>query len=27
VPDLATNIAEDAVYVAEGRQIKHHFED
>lgn len=27
VADLATNIAEDAVYVAEGRQIKHHFED
>jgi len=27
VADLATNIAEDAVYVAEGKQIKHHFED
>ncbi len=27
VADLATNIAEDAVYLAEGKQIKHHFED
>jgi phosphate transport system protein len=27
VADLATNIGEDAVYLAEGRQIKHHFED
>lgn len=27
VADLATNIAEDAVYIAEGKQIKHHFED
>ena len=27
VADLATNIAEDAVYVAEGKQIAHHFED
>ncbi len=27
VADLATNIAEDAIYVAEGKQIKHHFED
>ncbi|HXC24364.1 MAG TPA: phosphate signaling complex protein PhoU [Gemmatimonadaceae bacterium] len=26
VADLATNIAEDAVYLAEGKQIKHHFE-
>ena len=25
--DLATNIVEDAVYLAEGKQIKHHFED
>jgi phosphate transport system protein len=27
VADLATNIAEDAVYIAEGKTIKHHFED
>lgn len=27
IADLATNIAEDAVYLAEGRQIKHHLED
>lgn len=27
VADLATNIAEDAVYVAEGKQIKHHAEE
>jgi len=27
VADLATNIAEDAVYLAEGKQIKHHAED
>jgi phosphate transport system protein len=27
VADLATNIAEDAVYLAEGKTIKHHFED
>ncbi len=27
IADLATNIAEDAVYLAEGKQIKHHFED
>jgi phosphate transport system protein len=27
VADLATNIGEDAVYIAEGKQIKHHFED
>jgi len=27
VADLATNIGESAVYLAEGRQIKHHFED
>jgi phosphate transport system protein len=26
VGDLATNIAEDAVFLAEGKQIKHHFE-
>ena len=26
VADLATNIGEDAVYLAEGKQIKHHFE-
>jgi phosphate transport system protein len=26
VADLATNIAEDAVYLAEGKQIKHHAE-
>jgi len=26
VADLATNIAEDAVYLAEGKQIKHHFD-
>jgi len=25
IADLATNIAEDAVYLAEGTQIKHHF--
>jgi len=27
VADLATNIAEDAVYLAEGRTIKHHAEE
>jgi phosphate transport system protein len=27
IADLATNVAEDAVYLAEGRQIKHHFDD
>src|SRR4051812_17648019 len=27
IADLATNIAEDAVYLAEGKQIKHHQED
>jgi phosphate transport system protein len=27
VGDLATNIAEDAVFLAEGKQIKHHFQD
>ena len=27
VADLATNIGEDAVYLAEGKQIKHHRED
>jgi phosphate transport system protein len=27
VADLATNIAEDAVFMAEGKQIKHHLED
>jgi len=27
VADLATNISEDAVFLAEGKQIKHHFED
>ncbi len=27
VADLATNIAEDAVYLAEGKQIKHHSEE
>ena len=27
VADLATNIAEDAVYLAEGKQIKHHAEE
>jgi phosphate transport system protein len=27
IADLATNIAEDAVYLAEGTQIKHHFAD
>jgi phosphate transport system protein len=27
VADLATNIGEDAVYLAEGKQIKHHIED
>ena len=26
VADLATNIAEDAVYLAEGKTIKHHAE-
>ena len=26
VADLATNIGEDAVYLAEGKQIKHHAE-
>jgi hypothetical protein len=24
---MATNIGEDAVYLAEGKQIKHHFEE
>jgi phosphate transport system protein len=27
IADLATNIAEDAVFLAEGKQIKHHAED
>ena len=27
VADLATNIGETAVFLAEGKQIKHHFED
>src|SRR6185312_8099913 len=27
VADLATNIGEDAVYLAEGKQIKHHHEE
>ena len=27
VADLATNIGEDAVFLAEGKQIKHRFED
>jgi phosphate transport system protein len=27
IADLATNISEDAVYLAEGKQIKHHRED
>jgi phosphate transport system protein len=27
VADLSTNIGEDAVYLAEGKQIKHHLED
>jgi len=27
VADLATNIAEDAVYLAEGKSIKHHLEE
>lgn len=27
VADLATNIGEDAVYLAEGKSIKHHLED
>src|SRR5437762_3532631 len=27
VADQATNIGEDAVYLAEGKQIKHHFEE
>ena len=27
VEDLATNVAEDAVYLAEGKTIKHHLED
>ena len=27
VADLATNLGEDAVFLAEGKQIKHHFED
>ena len=27
VADLATNIGEDAVYLAEGKQIKHHMEE
>jgi phosphate transport system protein len=27
IADLATNIGEDAVYLAEGKQIKHHHEE
>ena len=27
VADLATNIGEDAVFLAEGKQIKHHLDD
>jgi phosphate transport system protein len=27
VADLATNIGEDAVFLAEGKQIKHHYEE
>jgi len=27
IADLATNIGEDAVYLAEGKQIKHHREE
>lgn len=27
IADLATNIGEDAVYLAEGKQIKHHFSE
>jgi phosphate transport system protein len=27
VADLATNIGEDAVFLAEGKQIRHHFEE
>jgi phosphate transport system protein len=27
IADLATNISEDAVYLAEGKQIKHHREE
>ena len=27
VADLATNVAEDAVFLAEGKKIKHHLED
>lgn len=27
IADLATNISEDAVYLAEGKQIKHHFSE
>jgi phosphate transport system protein len=27
VADMATNIGEDAVYLAEGKQIKHHHEE
>jgi phosphate transport system protein len=27
VADMATNIGEDAVFLAEGKQIKHHFEE
>jgi hypothetical protein len=27
VADLATNVAEDVVFVAEGKTIKHHAED
>jgi hypothetical protein len=27
VADLATNIGEDAVFLAEGKQIKHHLEE
>lgn len=27
IADIATNISEDAVYLAEGKQIKHHFSE
>ena len=27
IADLATNIGEDAVYLAEGKQIKHHYKE
>ena len=27
IADLATNISEDAVYLAEGKQIKHHYKE